>query len=76
VQQKLAAFGRLYEQRLGVPYLARNFLKGNGFKRSVELTREHNIYRQDYCGCYSSMHEGGPDARSRVEKKLSSDLRT
>jgi epoxyqueuosine reductase len=68
VQQKLAAFGRLYEQRLGIPYLARNFLKGDGFKRSVELTREHSIYRQDYCGCYSSMTEGGPDARSRIGK--------
>ena len=31
-----------------------NFRKNNGFQRSVDYTREHNIYRQDYCGCVYS----------------------
>lgn len=35
----------------GVPYLYSDFKKKNGFKRSVELSREYEIYRQDYCGC-------------------------
>ena len=28
--------------------------KNNGFQRSVDYTHEHNIYRQDYCGCVYS----------------------
>lgn len=28
-----------------------NFKKKNGFKRSVELSKEYGLYRQNYCGC-------------------------
>lgn len=63
VQSKLIAFGELNEARYGIPYYHRNFMKNDGFKRSVELTEEHSIYRQDYCGCYFSLQEGGPTAQ-------------
>ncbi len=36
-------------------FLEENFKKKNGFARSVELSRELNLYRQDYCGCEFSM---------------------
>lgn len=32
-------------------FLAVDLKKRNGFKRSIELSVEHNLYRQDYCGC-------------------------
>lgn len=48
-----------YEQskRYGVKYLASDFKKKNGFKRSTELSRQYGLYRQDYCGCVFSKTE-------------------
>lgn len=34
-----------------VAYLTSDFKKNNGYKRSLELSREYRLYRQDYCGC-------------------------
>lgn len=42
----------------GVPHLPSDFKKKEGYKRSVELSKEYNLYRQDYCGCEFSMHQG------------------
>ena len=36
-------------------YLDLNFKKQDGFKRSLELSQEHDLYRQSYCGCEFSM---------------------
>ena len=36
---------------LGVSYLPSDFKKREGYKRSIELSREYGLYRQDYCGC-------------------------
>lgn len=41
-------------ERLGVKYLFSDFKKDNGYKRSCELSKEFNLYRQDYCGCIYS----------------------
>lgn len=41
----------------GVPYLPSDFKKKNGYKRSIELSREYGLYRQDYCGCEFSMNQ-------------------
>jgi len=35
-------------------YLYSDFKKKNGYKRSIELSHEYNLYRQDYCGCIYS----------------------
>jgi predicted adenine nucleotide alpha hydrolase (AANH) superfamily ATPase len=45
------ALGMSAGAEFGVDYIATNFKKGGGFKRSVELSRTLDIYRQDYCGC-------------------------
>lgn len=37
-------------RRMG-PFLAIDLKKRDGFKRSLELSRQYNLYRQDYCGC-------------------------
>lgn len=35
----------------GIPYLASDFKKKNGYLRSIQLSKEYGLYRQDYCGC-------------------------
>ena len=39
---------------VGVPYLCSDFKKKGGYQRSIVLSREHNLYRQNYCGCVYS----------------------
>lgn len=36
-------------------YLYSDFKKKNGYKRSIELSKEYNLYRQNYCGCIYSI---------------------
>lgn len=36
-------------------FLFSDFKKKNGYKRSLELSKEYGLYRQDYCGCIYSM---------------------
>ena len=47
----LNAIGSELVEMYGVPYLFSDFKKKNGYKISCELSREYNLYRQDYCGC-------------------------
>lgn len=51
------AVGSSIAQVIGVRYLASDFKKKNGFKRSTELSKEYGLYRQDYCGCIFSKKE-------------------
>lgn len=44
-------------EEYGVPYLLSDFKKKNGYKRSVELSKEYDMYRQNFCGCVYSMEE-------------------
>ncbi len=37
--------------RYGVSYLVSDFKKQNGYRRSVELSAQYGLYRQDFCGC-------------------------
>jgi predicted adenine nucleotide alpha hydrolase (AANH) superfamily ATPase len=46
--------GMALGRRYGVEFYAANFKKQNGYKRSVELSREFGFYRQNYCGCVFS----------------------
>ncbi len=39
------------EKEYGVRYLPSDFKKRGGYLRSIELSREHALYRQNYCGC-------------------------
>ena len=49
--------GEIIQQTVTVPYLVSDFKKKNGYKRSVELCRIYDIYRQNYCGCKFSIWE-------------------
>lgn len=54
---KLNEIGEKLGKEYRVSYLPSDFKKKNGYKRSVELSKEHNLYRQDYCGCVFSQRE-------------------
>ena len=41
----------------GVNHLPSDFKKKNGYKRSIELSAEHDLYRQNFCGCVYSRRE-------------------
>lgn len=49
--------GEDIQNELNISYLISDFKKKNGYKRSTELCRIYNIYRQNYCGCVFSIRE-------------------
>lgn len=52
--QKINEIGEKLEQEFGVKHLPSDFKKKDGYKRSIELSQEYNLYRQNYCGCVYS----------------------
>lgn len=52
--QKLNEIGEKVGAEYGISYLPSDFKKKNGYKRSVELSKQFDLYRQDYCGCVYS----------------------
>lgn len=63
--EKLNEIGKKLSEEYGISYLFSDFKKKNGYKRSIELSKEYNLYRQNFCGCVyskksvelSSLHE-------------------
>ncbi|UOO38723.1 epoxyqueuosine reductase QueH [Oscillospiraceae bacterium CM] len=53
----LNQIGEALAEKEGAMYLAADFKKRNGYQRSVELSKQYAIYRQDYCGCRYSFAE-------------------
>ncbi len=51
---KLNEIGERFSQEYGVAWLPSDFKKRDGYKRSIELSKEYGLYRQDYCGCMYS----------------------
>ena len=45
------------EKKYDVKFLISDFKKNEGYKRSIVLSREYNLYRQDYCGCKYSRRD-------------------
>lgn len=54
---KLNSIGKILSEKYNVEYLYSDFKKNNGYKRSIELSKKYNLYRQDYCGCIYSKKE-------------------
>ena len=52
--ERLNQIGRALGERYGVPFLPSDFKKREGYKRSIQLSKEYELYRQDYCGCLYS----------------------
>ena len=53
---KLNEIGGLLGEEYQTVWLPSDFKKKNGYKRSIELSKEYNLYRQDYCGCVFSVN--------------------
>ena len=54
---KLNEIGLKLEEEYNIKYLLSDFKKKEGYKQSVELSKEFNLYRQNYCGCAFSKRE-------------------
>lgn len=55
--EKLNAIGAELSEEYGVPYLFSDFKKKEGYKRSIVLSKEYGLYRQNYCGCVFSKQQ-------------------
>lgn len=55
--QKINEIGEELAEIYQVSHLPSDFKKKNGYKRSIELSGEYELYRQDYCGCVFSKLE-------------------
>ena len=64
--QVLNTIGRDLGLEYGVPFLPSDFKKRDGYKRSIELSREYCLYRQNYCGCEFSSRPETADAETQV----------
>lgn len=53
----LNSIGEKLAAELGINYLCSDFKKKEGYKRSIELSRQYDLYRQNYCGCVYSQQE-------------------
>jgi len=53
----LNELGSAISKEVGVEYLKNDFKRGDGFKRSVEISKECGLYRQNYCGCEYSTRD-------------------
>ncbi|EFC98580.1 hypothetical protein CLOSTHATH_03239, partial [Hungatella hathewayi DSM 13479] len=55
---KLNEIGEKLAKEYRVAFLPSDFKKKDGYKRSVQLSEEYGLYRQDYCGCIYSREAG------------------
>ena len=59
---RINQIGQELAAECGVPHLPSDFKKKNGYLRSLQLSAEYGLYRQDYCGCVFS-------AKARQQEK-------
>lgn len=55
--QKINEIGYKTSEKYGIKWLPSDFKKREGYKRSIELSKEFNLYRQNFCGCIYSKKE-------------------
>lgn len=51
----LNEIGKTLSKNVGIEYIEADFKKQNGYLRSIQLSKEYNLYRQHYCGCKYSL---------------------
>ncbi len=62
----LNEIGENLSNKYQTSYLYSDFKKKNGYKRSIELPKEYNLYRQDYCGCIYSKLEREEEKNKQI----------
>ena len=60
--EALYLIGTEVGEKYGVTYLPSDFKKKDGYKKSIEYSRQYSLYRQNFCGCSFS--------KSEADKKL------
>lgn len=63
--ETLNKIGHFLEEKHNMKYLYSDFKKEDGYKKSIELSKKYDLYRQNYCGCEFSRQE-----REKVENSL------
>ncbi len=66
----LNEIGLRLADEIGGTYLCSDFKKKNGYKRSIALSAQYGLYRQDYCGCVYSKAES---ERKRAEHSATTE---
>lgn len=66
--QRLNRIGMQAGQEYGVTWLPSDFKKRDGYKRSIELSRQFGLYRQDYCGCIFSKAQRDRERAAELEE--------
>lgn len=74
---KLNEIGERLAEEYQIPWLPSDFKKKNGYKRSIELSAEYGLYRQNYCGCVYSRMQADQSAQKggNNEKNTRPDFR-
>ena len=67
---KLNEIGRRLMEEYGVEYLFSDFKKKDGYLTSIRLSKEYDLYRQDYCGCVYSKAERERQKRDSKQEIL------
>ena len=49
------AIGKKLSEQTGIRYIKSDFKKNNGYQKSIQLSKDMGIYRQNYCGCQFSL---------------------
>lgn len=65
---KLNEIGKYLSDKYDIKYLYSDFKKKEGYKHSIEMSKEYNLYRQDYCGCIYSKEE-----REKIKNNANKD---
>lgn len=67
---RINKIGYELEEHFRPSFLDESFKKKDGFKRSIELSKEFGLYRQNYCGCRFSERPGAGAEDSSKERRL------
>ena len=54
--ERLNSIGEELCEAAGIRWLPSDFKKRGGYQRSIELSKEHDLYRQNFCGCVFSQN--------------------
>ncbi len=65
----LNEIGQKAGETYGVAWLPSDFKKKGGYQHSIELSREYDLYRQDYCGCIFSKQQREREKDSKCDKR-------
>ena len=71
--RKLNELGGRLSDEYKTPYLYSDFKKRNGYKRSIELSAQYGLYRQNYCGCIYSRIQA---EKKEQEKNFQNETKT